>query len=296
MSLETVIAVAQHFGHNPHHNLSITVLPVTQASFTPPHAVESAQWITYEFPLNERVRTLLRLEDLFARFMHFLHQDHKLEHHCALLTLFEIIEVGSRADLKSDLLQELDRQKTQLSSYRDHPSVDQIALMTTLNDMDKAAVELNGCNGRLGYHLRDNEFLMNIRSRCSIPGGVCEFDLPGYHKWQSRPAKFRREEIRAWAEPMFPLLNAIALVLKILRSSGETAHAQSDKGNYTQQLSGKAYQLLQVHVPDALDVVPEFSANKYMLWVRFNMPVINGSSKNNPYNEPFDFKLKLCSL
>lgn len=295
MSLETVIAVAQHFGHNPHHNLSITVLPVTQASFTPPHAVESAQWITYEFPLNERVRTLLRLEDLFARFMHFLHQDHKLEHHCALLTLFEIIEVGSRADLKSDLLQELDRQKTQLSSYRDHPSVDQIALMTTLNDMDKAAVELNGCNGRLGYHLRDNEFLMNLRSRCSIPGGTCEFDLPGYHKWQSQQAAQRRQDIEDWFEPMDPLRNAITLVLKILRSSGQSSAAVAEKGNYTQQLSGKTFQLLTVDLPLHVDAVPEFSANKYMLWIRFNTPMIQGMGKN-AYNDSFEFRLKLCNL
>lgn len=64
------------------------------------------QITTYEFPLNERIRTLLRLEDLFAKFGFFMSQDHRLDHHTALLTLFEIIEVGSRADLKSDLLQE----------------------------------------------------------------------------------------------------------------------------------------------------------------------------------------------
>ena len=28
--------------------------------------------ITYEYPLNERIRTLLRLEDLFERSRHFI--------------------------------------------------------------------------------------------------------------------------------------------------------------------------------------------------------------------------------
>ena len=31
--------------------------------------------ITYEYPLNERIRTLLRLEDLFERVAHFIAAD-----------------------------------------------------------------------------------------------------------------------------------------------------------------------------------------------------------------------------
>ena len=67
--------------------------------------------ITYEYPLNERIRTLLRLEDLFERSRHFIARTDQHDHHMALLTLFEIMEVAGRADLKSDLLQELERQK-----------------------------------------------------------------------------------------------------------------------------------------------------------------------------------------
>lgn len=251
---------------------------------------------TYEFPLNERIRTLLRLEDLFAKFVFFMSQDHRLDHHTALLTLFEIIEVGSRADLKSDLLQELDRQKASLIQFRGHPGVDRNMLEDTLSNIDLASMQLNQCNGRLGYHLRDNEFLMIIRSRCSIPGGVCEFDLPGYHRWQSRPAQARRADIESWFEPMLPLAKSIDLVLKILRHSGEVSTVTAEQGNYTQQLSGKTFQLLRVDLPRDLEVVPEFSANKYMLWIRFNIPNANGVSKNNPCLDPIQFKIRLCTL
>ena len=60
--------------------------------------------ISYEYPLNERIRTLLRLEDLFDKVMHFVRADGSLEHHVALVTLFEILEVASRADLKANAL------------------------------------------------------------------------------------------------------------------------------------------------------------------------------------------------
>lgn len=255
-----------------------------------------AQLISYEFPLNERVRTLLRLEDLFSKFDFFTQREHRLDHHTALLTLFEIIEVGSRADLKSDLLQELDRQRLTLSHYRGHPSVDSEALEHTLGNIDRVASDLNQCNGRLGYHLRDNEFLMIIRSRCSIPGGVCEFDLPGYHRWQSRTAASRRADIHHWFAPMRPLAQAVALVLQLLRNSGEVSLVTAEQGNFTQQLSGKTYQLLRIDMPADLELVPEFSANKYMLWIRFNVPNAQGVSKNNPTADAVQFRIRLCNL
>ena len=58
--------------------------------------------ITYEYPFNERIRTLLRLEDLFEKTAYFAQADGQLEHHTALVTMFEILEVAGRADLKMD--------------------------------------------------------------------------------------------------------------------------------------------------------------------------------------------------
>ena len=84
--------------------------------------------IRYEHPLNERVRTLMRLEDLFARVGYFAAQDAAQDHHAALLALFEITDVAARADLKTDLLQELERQKQMLGPLRQNPQIDQRAL------------------------------------------------------------------------------------------------------------------------------------------------------------------------
>ena len=61
--------------------------------------------ITYEYPFNERIRTLLRLEDLFEKATYFIQQGGAREHHACLLSLFEILEVAGRADLKLDLIQ-----------------------------------------------------------------------------------------------------------------------------------------------------------------------------------------------
>ena len=139
--------------------------------------------IDYEFPLNEKVRTLLRLEDLFARVVHFVAREHGMDHHAALLTLFEILEVSYRADLKSELLQELERQKRVLTALHNNPAISEDALDAILTEIDAASTGLFAMPGKIGQHLRDNEWLMGIKQRAIIPGGMCEFDLPSYHYW-----------------------------------------------------------------------------------------------------------------
>ena len=73
--------------------------------------------ILYEYPFQESVRTMLRLEQLFDRLGQLMVRDWAVDHHFALVTLFEIMDVASRADLKSDLLKELERHKQQLHRY-----------------------------------------------------------------------------------------------------------------------------------------------------------------------------------
>ena len=79
--------------------------------------------IRYEHPLNERIRTMMRLEDLFQRARYFSAKAEPNDHHAALNAMFEIAEIASRADLKSDLLQELERQRQLLSGLRENPQV-----------------------------------------------------------------------------------------------------------------------------------------------------------------------------
>ena len=66
---------------------------------------------SYEFPFNERIRTLLRLEDLFGKILLNVAAGHQYNHHSALISLLQMLDIIDRADLKMDLVQELDRQR-----------------------------------------------------------------------------------------------------------------------------------------------------------------------------------------
>ncbi|MGI4812865.1 MAG: cell division protein ZapD [Janthinobacterium lividum] len=250
--------------------------------------------ILYEYPFNERIRTLLRLEDLFDRLEFFLSQDDAREHHVALVTLFEVAEVAGRADLKSDLLKELDRQKQTLVAYRGNAGIEQSRLESVLGEIDDALGGLSRMQGKSGQHLTDNEWLASIRSRAVIPGGTCRFDLPSYYAWQHNTAAFRRSEIVKWAQPLLPLRDATTIVLKLARESGQGSKVMAMQGSYQQMLSGRTYQLMQVRVDDSLRVIPEASANKYMLWVRFTTQ--DGDMRPRPVDTDVPFLLTLCNL
>lgn len=250
--------------------------------------------IVYEYPFNERIRTLLRLEDLYDKFKFFVGQEHPLQHHVALSTIFDMLEVAGRADLKSDLLQELERQKQSLLSYRSNPNVASEMLDAVLGELDTVSTTLVGAQGKTGQNVRDNEWLMSIRGRTIIPGGACEFDLPSYYAWQKRPAEQRHADIIGWFAPLAPLFDALSLVLRLLRNSGGPVKMIAVSGSYQQMLQGKVYQMLRLSMDDNLGAIPEISANKYMLWVRFTTQ--GGDLKPKPLEEDVPFELTLCNF
>ncbi|MCX7898296.1 MAG: cell division protein ZapD [Rhodocyclaceae bacterium] len=250
--------------------------------------------ITYEYPLNERIRTLLRLEDLFDKLLHFTESDGPQEHHVALVTMFEILDVASRAELKIELAQELERQRQILLSFRNNPEISEEALAGALYEIEQAATALLALQGRTGQHLRDNEWLMSIKNRAAIPGGVCEFDLPTYHFWLHRDPAQRRRDLARWIEPLLPMQTAFSIILRLLRASGRPEKQLAQRGAFQLMLSGRTVQLLRLRLTRDQAAVPEISANKYMLNVRFTIPDTDMRPKQTEADIPFE--LTFCNL
>ena len=251
--------------------------------------------IRYEHPLNERVRTLMRLEDLFGRVGYFAGHDAAPDHHAALLALFEIADVAARADLKTDLLQELERQKQMLGPLKKNPQIDQQMLEALLAQIDGVNGQLLGQAGKVGAHLRDNEWLMAIKQRTAIPGGVCEFDLPAYHWWLHQDPGARRNDLKGWIEPFAPIRAGSAIVLKLLRDNGRASRHVAHRGVFQLMLTTtKVAQLLRLSVAKEHACVPEISANKYALNIRFLG--VSGLDRGTVFDRDVEFELMFCNL
>ena len=250
--------------------------------------------VRYEYPLNESVRTMLRLEQLFDRLGQLMPRDAPLDHHFALVTIFEVVDVASRADLKSDVLKELERYKAQFQAYRGNPAIAEDALEAMLAKIEHAFNGLNALTGKAGHALTSNEFLMGIRSRINIPGGTCEFDLPAYYAWQQLEPARRRADLMHWIGSLTPLAEALSVLLGLLRDAGLPQRVAAQGGQFQQSLpAGKTFHLLRVRLDATLGVVPEISGHRLMIAIRLMRA--DGEGRMRQVVEDHPFELTLCA-
>ncbi|MDB5885123.1 MAG: hypothetical protein JWR74_1294 [Polaromonas sp.] len=250
--------------------------------------------ILYEHPFNERIRTYLRLEHLFVRLAALMKRDDPIDHHHALVTIFEIMDVGARADLKSDVLKDIEKQKLVLSGYRGNPVISEEALDDVTAQLEACFSSLHEMSGKVGQSLTDNEWLMSIRSRVGIPGGTCEFDLPAYHAWQHHSADARRDDLQRWVSPLVPLAETLDLLLRLVRNSGLPQKVMASAGQYQQMLpQGRTFQLLRLRLGAGMAAIPEISCNRLMVSVRFMLQDSEGRQHSSKEEAVFD--LTLCS-
>lgn len=247
--------------------------------------------ILYEHPLNERVRTYLRLEHLYRRFDVLLQRDHPIDHHFAFSTLFEIVEVGGRSDLKSDILKDLERHKQQYASYRGNPSVSEKMLDQLLGRIDESFDAFNTASSRINQFVNENEWLSALRNRLAIPGGTCSFDLPSYYSWQQRSPQQRREDILRWCEPLAPLHACIDLLMGLMREGGAAQKVMATAGQFQQNLPQGRFQLMRLRIDPTLGVIPEISGNRMMVSVRMMVQDADGHLQSCSQDVPFEMGL-----
>lgn len=249
----------------------------------------------FEYPLHERTRLFLRLENTFLRLRALASIADKYNHHAAMLVLFELLDiVSSRSDLKSELLQELEKQRTSLNQFLNMSGVDNIALACVLAEIEAAYQGLVNWAQRPGQHLRENEWLSAVKARSSIPGGMCEFDLPNYHSWLNLPANTREAQMALWINSFSPLENCLLLSLKLLRGGSEPLDAMAIRGQLQQDVRTKPFQLMRIWLDENEGAVPEISASKYVVWVRLMQR--STELKSNPLDRDVPMKIALCSL
>lgn len=225
--------------------------------------------VTYEQPLNERIRTFLRLEFLFKQLDHTLSGHTAWDSRATISNLIEILHVFARGDVKTELIKELERLGVTLSKLESKPDVDRRKLEEILERIDNLVDRLYRLQGQIGHELKDNEFLNAIKQRSSIPGGTCDFDLPAYHFWLQKPAAERDATLRQWLQPFDDFRSAIGLTLGLIRQSGHSSRELAEGGFFQQSLdTAIPYQLIRVTLPADAPCFAEISGGKHRFTVR----------------------------
>ena len=260
-----------------------------------PALSEPAKTVVYEAPLNERIRTFLRLEDLFAQYEH-AQQDTGVHGMRAMLrVLIDILTLLSKSDYKSEILKELGEQHAALSRLAARDDINTDALSRVLGELEQAINALQDLGSQfVSSALRDNEFLLSVQNRFTLPGGTCSFDVPSLHHWLHRPAERVRRDLAAWYADIDPFATAIRLYLRMLRQSTDPVPVTATSGMYV-ETPNAPYQLVRAIVAQALDGFPEISAGRHRFTIRFmQIRDINQPARQIAADIPF--MLQRCVL
>lgn len=255
-----------------------------------------AESIVYEQPLNERVRSLLRLEKLFQQFAYHIKHDSYWSNNCCLDTLLELLGFTTRSDIKLEVLKELERQHTRLESLSKRPQVDHAQLDSILRNLKSRIQEMQAPAGQIGKELMDVDLIGAVKQKMNLPGTICDFDLPAFRFWQSHDPAIRKQHLQKWFEPFKDLDRAVQLILDVIRHSAQETEETAESGFYQQSLSNnQSILLLRIILPVDSNHYPEISGGKHRFSVRF---LHNEDPTKRPDQVVSDitFKLQMCAI
>ncbi|WP_048756727.1 cell division protein ZapD [Raoultella ornithinolytica] len=243
--------------------------------------------VLFEHPLNEKMRTWLRIEFLTQQ----LSVHPTIASYADALHFFrnagDLLDVVERGEVRTDLLKELERQQRKLQSWVDIPGVDGERIDALRQQLKQCGATLMSAP-RIGQFLREDRLIALVRQRLSIPGGCCSFDLPTLHIWLHMPQAYRDEQIGVWIASLDPLTQSLVLILDLIRNAAPFRKQTSLNGFY--QDNGEDADLLRLRLDIASQLYPQISGHKSRFAIRF-LPL---DSEFGVVPERFDFELACC--
>src|SRR4029077_6096006 len=106
------------------------------------HAEPAAAPIAYEQPLNERMRTFLRLEFLYTQATYHSESPNPWSSRAAVQSLLEILAITARGDSRTEVLKELERHVNVLKEYQTKTGVDPGRLKSLMSTLVKLRKDL----------------------------------------------------------------------------------------------------------------------------------------------------------
>ena len=135
----------------------------------------------YELPLNERLRTFMRIEFLYSRLKYFASNlDNNWNTRTVIHTLLEVYSILSRTDVRREVLADLDRYIMQMQRFQSAPDADNDMVNDVLEDLDSIKTQVVNIGTDYLIRLREDEFIASLLHRHTLPGGKAEFDMPKY--------------------------------------------------------------------------------------------------------------------
>ncbi|MED6343692.1 MAG: cell division protein ZapD [Pseudomonadota bacterium] len=246
----------------------------------------------YELPLNERLRTFMRIEFLFNRLNNFSGSKDRWQIRTTMHTLLEIYTILARTDVRREVLADLDRYIIQMQRFQSMPDADNEMATNLLEDLNVIKNKMLQLGMGYLHPLRDDEYISALLHRHTLPGGKAEFDMPRYKFWLEGDPKVVNDDLNRWINVITPICGGIEKLLWIIRESSEPIGTVANGGQYNHQI-GKTAQISLIRVfLDNSSIYPEISGGRHMIAIRFLERDAEGQFVQA--DKDIEFKLSLC--
>ncbi|MCC3751403.1 MAG: cell division protein ZapD [Halorhodospira halophila] len=258
---------------------------------------KNQDWVVYEHPLNERLRTLLRLEFLMETASAAMEREQIIDSRMAVEAFIHTLNVLERGEVRSEVIKELDRLSTE-TAYMGARGVWSASRVQEETDRCRQLLRRVGePDAALGQELREDELLGLITQRFGVGAGTCNFDLPSYHRWLSRPYDERRADMQRWYDSFADLRAAVTFALRVQRDAGAFADEVAEGGSWQQRTpyDSRVTQMLRLQAPIENGVIPEISGNRHLVTIRF-LRQPDTRSRPEPVGTDVSFRMARCTL
>jgi len=242
--------------------------------------------IAFEYPLTEKSRSYLRFETLFLQIKQSIAFEHENDAITYFKSLFELIELSDRSDIRHDLIKDLRALSEEMQSWLAWEQADTEAITALMLEVSELISALLVMSKQLKF-FKDSRFLTSLKQRFFIPGGCCNFDLPQFHFWQSQPIEQQKLDAKQWFEHFKTLQRALFLFLKMKRHQGIKSKQCAKSGFFQGEVEHALF--IIINIDSALQVYPMVSGHKHRYSVRF----MNANAENS-HAENIEFEQVFC--
>ena len=252
--------------------------------------------VTYEHPMNERIRNLLRFEHLYNIFDYRINNDIQKNCRSILESLLQINDLLVRSDIRNEIIKELKRQLDVFNTLKSSGEVDIDRLSMINNIIDEKLIFLQDQSYHPGSILKSSELMKIFSQRINILGGTCNFDLPRLHYWLKQSEFKRRQDLIDWSSDLVPIKESNYILLENIRKSSAPTHEDAESGFYHKQIGANMFcQLIRVNISSISPYYPDISGVKHRFTIRFMEGTDSNTRPTQTHND-VHFELYCCIL
>lgn len=254
--------------------------------------MSSTHTIDYEFPVNQKYRTLLKLEHYLLNLRTCAIQQRAQDLSNSLAILLNMLDFTNRTQIHHELLEELIHHHQNLSSIANTPAIDKLALDNILQNLSHHIAALHQFNP-LALSLLQSELIKSYQKRNDILCGTLACDVPLLHYWSHQPTDLKQALLDQWFEEIAPLENALTLLLHLVRQSAYPKSVTTNDLKYFVHIPKQSNcAIIRIAYDADYAVYPNFSGNHQRIYINFH-PIEDNSLA---CQQTFSFDLTLCAL